>query len=203
MLGHFYGKYVYIIGLQAPGNYSHQFWSNKIWFYYGRTKASEFHDFWIFEPPRNPYLWIWIYQITSTYIRKLWTHFWNYYFYKSQNLGNPTCWHFSKRRAPEMMDIRLCFKMLDARSISIEKTWNANLVIWTRYLSSTLKAFRSFETKNLWNQETKNHETKKQKAQKQKTTRYVGNEFAVCLILCIGYDIFGFCMVYYGLKMVN
>ena len=28
-VGHFFGKYVQIRGLKAPGNYSHQFWSNK------------------------------------------------------------------------------------------------------------------------------------------------------------------------------
>ena len=30
MFGHFCGKFVYIIGLKAPGDYSDQFWSIKI-----------------------------------------------------------------------------------------------------------------------------------------------------------------------------
>ena len=29
-LGHAYGKYVEVICLKAPGNYSHQFWSNNV-----------------------------------------------------------------------------------------------------------------------------------------------------------------------------
>ena len=29
LLGDFHGKYVQIVGLTAPGNYSDQFWSNK------------------------------------------------------------------------------------------------------------------------------------------------------------------------------
>ena len=30
LLGYLYGKYVYMIGLKAPWNYSDQFWFNKI-----------------------------------------------------------------------------------------------------------------------------------------------------------------------------
>ena len=50
-LGRFYGKYHCIIGLKAPGNYSAPDWSNKIpILLFEKTKISNFHDFWIFEP---------------------------------------------------------------------------------------------------------------------------------------------------------
>ena len=51
LLRHVYGKYVWIIGLKAPGNDLDQCWFNKISVLLCEgPKTSKCHDFWILEP---------------------------------------------------------------------------------------------------------------------------------------------------------
>ena len=70
-LGHFYGKSMKIIGLKAPGNYSDQFWSTQISVLFCE-EPKNFTIPWFLDMcvPRNSYLWIWVYQITSKNARK-------------------------------------------------------------------------------------------------------------------------------------
>ena len=59
-LGHLYRKYVSMIGLKAPGNYSASMWCNKnLDLLMGEPKTPHFYDFGIFEPvtkPQNDFL---------------------------------------------------------------------------------------------------------------------------------------------------
>ena len=54
--GHLYGKLIYIIGLKAPGNYSHQYWCNifSILLCEG-PQTFIFHDFGIFGRVQSPH----------------------------------------------------------------------------------------------------------------------------------------------------
>ena len=61
----FYETYVKIIRLKAPGNYSDQFWPNKILVLLCEGPNLTYPWFLDFWAQRDPYFWIFIYQQTS------------------------------------------------------------------------------------------------------------------------------------------
>ena len=68
-------KYVWIIGLKAPGDYSDQLWLNQISILLCEEPKPPNSMNYVFGTCRNPYLLILLYQITSTNTRKTWTSF--------------------------------------------------------------------------------------------------------------------------------
>ena len=84
-----------------------------------RDQNLTFHDFWICDPPGDPYLWMFMYQNTSRNIRKLWKHFEKYVYIS----GLPTFCQVWKRRAPDNPEksSNEIFKIRDMGPIAIKK----------------------------------------------------------------------------------
>ena len=105
---------------------------------------------------------------------------------KSQTFENRNFQNICKRRGPanpedpsnkfsKILNMKSISPWIfcDMGSISVQKTWHENAVIWDQYQSKDMKwkfghmgslNLWNFETKNLWNQETKkpgNFQTKK------------------------------------------
>ena len=70
LLRNLYDNLIEKIGLKAPGSYSGSFWSNKFSTLLLERPKPNIFMISGFLTPGNPYLWIWIYQITFENMRK-------------------------------------------------------------------------------------------------------------------------------------
>ena len=74
-LGNVYGEFMEIIGLKTPFCFLPHSGLITFRFYYVRNRNLRCSWFLFVWTRRTPYLWIWIYQITSKHIRTIWEHF--------------------------------------------------------------------------------------------------------------------------------
>ena len=142
----------------------------------GETGNLDFHDFCIFETRRSPYLWIWIYKITSTSLRTIQgISFWKYDFvnlnlFKSANLKtwemvgstqvninlwwSQTPWAFTMVRKKTIVE---------STSYNLNKSLKAWMVlndlgIWVNHgkpwENSILKSLKSWNLDASWNLST-------------------------------------------------
>ena len=80
-------KYVEIIGLKAPGNYSDQLWFNEILVLLCEGPKRNISMISGFGIPGAAYLWILKYPITSQLLQSTRTHFQKYYLWTSTFLS--------------------------------------------------------------------------------------------------------------------
>ena len=100
--GHFYGKYIEIIGLKAPGNDSASIRINEIRFQYRITQNSSFHDFCNFGRAMPFQNQLFLSLETPGYVRKVLKirgTFQTYFLYKSPILGPDISSLFEQTRA--------------------------------------------------------------------------------------------------------
>ena len=103
-------KFIEILGLKAPGNYSASIWYNSFFdFLMGEPQTPHFYEFWIFGHVPGSQNQFFLSVETSGHLKypeKVPNHFWKYYFYKSENVDNSFFRQFPKRRTPKIPTIR-------------------------------------------------------------------------------------------------